>query len=95
MHIVDVEIDPECNWLRVWDFALDRGPPGTSCALAMLKLLGLQSFSGDCPFSSSEHVLSNNHLGGHFLSVHTNLTVTLNDCKLALKDLSDEMFRHG
>ena len=60
----------------------------------MHKLLGLQSFSGNCPFGSCEHVLGNDHLGGHFLSVHTNLTVTLNDCKLALKDLSEEIFRH-
>ena len=93
MHIVDVEIDPECNWLRVWDLALDRGPAGTSCAMAMLKLAF--SPSGNCPFGSCEHVLGNDHLGGHFRSVHTTLTGTLNDCKLALKDLSGEMFsRH-
>ena len=45
------------------------------------------------PVSTS--LACNDHLGGHFLLVHTNLTVTLNDCKLALKDLSGEMFRHG
>ena len=47
-HIVDVDTDPECNWLRVWDLAVNHGPHGTSYALAMLKLLGLQSFSGNC-----------------------------------------------
>ena len=94
-HIVDVDTDPECNWLRVWDLALDRGPNGTSCALAMLKLLGLQSFSGNCPFDSCEHNLGNEHLGSHFLSIHTELSVTLSDCELALKNLYDEIFTHG
>ena len=40
-HNVDVDTDPECNWLRIWDLALDHGFHGTSYALAMLKLLGL------------------------------------------------------
>ena len=26
---MDVATDPECNWLRVWDLALDHGPNGT------------------------------------------------------------------
>ena len=59
----------------------------TSYALAMLKLLGLQSFSGNCPFGSCEHNLGNEHLGSHFLSIHTELSVTLSDCELALKNL--------
>jgi len=70
------------NWLRVWDLALDHGPNGTSYALAMLKLLGLQSFSGNCPFSSREYNLGKEHLGSHFLSIHTELSVTLSDCDL-------------
>ena len=93
-HIVDIDTDPECNWLRVWDIALDRGPHGTSCALAMLKLLGLQSFSGNCPFGSCDHILGDEHLGTHFLLIHTELTVTLSDCELALKCLSDDIFTH-
>ena len=94
-HIVNIDTDPECNWLRVWDLALDRGPHGTSCALAMLKLLGLQSFSGNCPFGSCDHILGDEHLGTHFLLIHTELTVTLSDCELALKCLSDDIFTHG
>ena len=93
-HIVDVDTDPECNWLRVWDLALDYGPHGMSYALAMLKLLGLQSFSGNCPFSSCEHYLDNENLGSHFLSIHTKVSVTLSDCELALKNLSEEIFTH-
>ena len=61
----------------------------------MLKLLGLQSFSGNCPFGSCEHNLGNEHLGSYFLSIHTELSVTLSDCELALKNLSDEIFTHG
>ena len=93
--IVDVDTDPECNWLRVWVLVLDHGRHGTSYALAMLKLLVLQSFSGVCPFGSCEHTLDNEHLGSHFLSIHTELSVTLSDCVLALKNLSEEIFTHG
>ena len=44
-YIVNIETSHEFNWLRIWDSALDRGPSGTSCVLALLKLLGLKSFN--------------------------------------------------
>ncbi len=68
-------------------------PSGTSSVMAMLKLLGLQSFSGNCPFGPCEPV--DDHLGAHFLSVHTELSVSLSDCVLALKNNSDEIISYG
>ncbi len=50
-YIIDVDTSQECSWPKVWDFALDHGPSGTSSVMAMLKLLGLQSFSGNCPLA--------------------------------------------
>ena len=62
--------------------------------LAMLKLLGLQSYSGNCPFGSCDHILGDEHLGTHFLLIHTE-PLALSDCELALKCLSDDIFTHG
>ncbi len=91
-----LEVDMECSWPKIWDLALDRGPWGTSCAQAILKVLGLQSFTGICPFGSCEHnIMDGYHLGAHFLSAHTNLSATLSDCATALKSNSDEILSFG
>ena len=45
-HAHAVADDPDGGWPRFWDYALDRGPAGTSSALALLKLLSLTSFDG-------------------------------------------------
>ena len=92
-YIVEVDTSQVCSWPKIWDLALDRGPSGTSCVLAVLKLLGLQSFAGNCPFGSCE--LVGDHLGAHFLSAHTGLTMSLDDCVLALKNNSNEILSYG
>ena len=48
-YIVEVDTSQECSWPKIWDLALDRGPSGTSCVLAVLKLLGLPVFRRKLP----------------------------------------------
>ena len=93
--IADVEINLECSWLRVWDFVLDYGPHGTTCVMAILKLLCLRSFANSCPISNCNNNLNSQHLGDHFLSCHTNLNICIKDCVSALSTCSASVIDFG
>ena len=56
------------EWLRVWDTALDHGPPGTIAALSILKLLSKSVFADrkcsmeGCDFITSPNVAHYEHI---------------------------------
>ena len=64
-YVQAVAKDPDCSWPKVWDTALDRGPLGTSCALAMFKLLSLRT-NGLCPAPGCELNVGEEAAGAHF-----------------------------
>ena len=66
-HIMAVEQSSDISSLRIWNLALDHGSLGTSSALAMLKLLGLKSFSGKWPVIFSGQEIDDELAGAHFL----------------------------
>ena len=55
-HVHAVADDPDGCWPRFWDYALDKGPAGTSSALALLKLLSLTSSDGKCSHNTDLQV---------------------------------------
>ena len=40
-----IAASPSCSWPKVWDHVLEKGPFGSSCALALLGLLSLHVHS--------------------------------------------------
>ena len=51
-----VAVSTESSWPKVWDTALDKGPPGTLSALAMLKLFCLRTIADNqCPSLAGPH----------------------------------------
>ena len=66
-YVQAVAKDPDCSWPKVWDTALDRGPLGTSCALAMFKLLSLWTNGGNiCPAPGCELNVGEEAAGANF-----------------------------
>ena len=73
-YVHEVAINKDSSWLKVWDTAMDHGPVGTTCALAMLQVLCLRSFSELCQVPSCTQSLSSVHAGAHFLEAHSGLS---------------------
>ena len=94
-HLLDVETNKAGSWLKVWDFALDYGPSGTSSALALLKLLCLKFFSNKCPIKSCGQDIGENLAGEHFISTHTSIDASLSDCVASLENCSTDILKIG
>ena len=72
-HLIHcIATSPNCSWPKIWDHALDKGAFGTSCTLALLRLLGLHVFSDSkCPFNGCSKAVTNDVIVAHFLTDHT------------------------
>ena len=66
------------------------------CNHAVLKFLALHSHSGNtCPVPNCGISLNNQSIHSHFLSVHSNLTVSIEDISEACINCSDSLFTYG
>ena len=83
------------GWLKVWDTALDHGPPGTITVLTVLKLLSKTVFvDRQCNMEGCDFVIAPNvPCFEHFLSQHTDLNI---DSLLSqIYSCSEELFQTG
>ena len=83
------------GWLKVWDTALDHGPPGTITVLSVLKLLSKTVFADrQCNMEGCDFVIPPNvPCYEHFLSQHTDLNI---DSLLSqIYSCSEELFQTG
>ena len=95
-HVHAVAVSSESSWPKVWDVAMDRGPSGTSSALAMLKLLSLRPVSNNlCPVPNCKISVSDDSLSNHFIVSHTNLSISVEDCVYSLINCTDNIFSYG
>ena len=84
------------SWPKVWDSALEKGVFGTSCSLALLRLLSLHTLSDNkCPVPNCSHVVGEDSLCSHFLADHTTLSITVEQCVDILENCSEEIYCHG
>ena len=91
-----VATSPNSSWPKVWDHALDKGALGTSCSLALLRLLSLHVHSDNqCPIKSCSKTIEKDAVGAHFLKEHTSLDITIGQCTDYLIDCSDEIYNYG
>ena len=87
---------PDCSWPQIWDHALDKGAFGTTCSLAILRLFSLHVFSdNNCPYSGCSHTVTNSEVVAHFLSSHTTLNFTAEQCVESLKSRSESIYDYG
>ena len=94
-HVLTVAASQEGSWPKFWDHALDKGAAGTSSALALLKLLTLIPYNGICPIKGCKTTIEDDTAATHFLSLHTDLTVSLEECLNAVVTCSEDFFCLG
>ena len=83
----------EGSWPKLWDLALERGVFGTTCIQAVLKLLSLHLHSNNiCPVPDCNISLDAYSLCTHFLSHHSELTVSIDKLIDACVHCSDSLF---
>ena len=83
---------PHCSWLKVWDYALEKGAFGT-CLLALLRLHVF--LDNQCPLSGYSQSVTNNEIVAHFLLNHTTLNITAEQCMESLKTCSEAIYDYG
>ena len=73
------EVASHMWWLKVWDTALDHGPPGTIAVLSILKLLSKTVFANrQCNVEGCDFVIPpNTACHEHFLTQHTDLNIDI------------------
>ena len=87
---------PISSWPKVWDSALEKGAFGTSCSLALLRLLSLHTYSDNkCPVPNCSYVVDEDSLCSHFLADHTTLSITAEQCVYFLENCSEEIYSYG
>ena len=95
-YVQAVAASPTSSWPKVWDSALEKGAFGTSCSLALLRLLSLHTLSDNrCPVPNCSYVVGEDSLCSHFLADHTTLSITAEQCVNFLEDCSEEIYSHG
>ena len=95
-YVKVIAASPEGSWPKVWDTALERGAFGTTCSLAVLRLLSLHPLSDNrCPVADCTHEVGSEPLCVHFLAAHTNLRITVEDCVSACINCTDDIFVYG
>ena len=86
----------EGSWPKLWDLALERGVFGTTCIQAVLKFLSLHPHSDNtCPIPNCGILLDTHSTCSHFLSDHSELTVTTQEITDACICCSDSIFIFG
>ena len=91
-HVLIVATSQEGSWPKFWDHALNKGAAGTSSALALLKILALIPYNGICPIKDCKAIIEDDTAAAHFLSLHTDLKVSLEECLNAVVTCSDDFF---
>ena len=87
---------PEGSWPKLWDLALEQGVFGTTCIQAVLKLLSLHPHSDNtCPVPNCGILLNNQCLYTHFLSAHSELTVSIGEFVDACVHCTNSVFVYG
>ena len=85
----------DCSWPRIWNHTLVKGAFGTTCSLAILRLFSLHMFSDyNCPFSGCSQTVTNSEIVAHFLSSHTALNFTAEQCVESLESRSESIFNY-
>ena len=80
IHVHKIASSQEGSWPKLWDLALERGVFGTICIQAVLKLLSLHLHSKNtCPVPDCNISLHTNSPCTHFLSYHSELTISIGD----------------
>ena len=87
----------EESWPKLWDLALERGVFETTCIQqAVLKFLSLHPHSDNtCPIPNCGILLDTQSTCSHFLSDHSELTVTTQEITDACICCSDSIFIFG
>ena len=86
----------EGSWPKLWDLALERGVFETTCIQAVLKFLSLHPHSDNtCPIPNCGILLETHSICSHFLSDHSELTVTTQEITDACICYSDSIFIFG
>ena len=95
-YVKHIASSQEGSWPKLWDLALERGVFGTTCIQAVLKFLALHSHSGNkCPVPNCGFSLNKQSIHSHFLSAHSNFTVSIEDIVEACVNCSDSLFIYG
>ena len=91
------EVASNMGWLKVWDTALDHGPPGTIAVLSVLKLLSKTVFADrKCNMECCDFVIPPNiACYEHFLSLHTDLNIDIDSLLSQIYSCSEELFQTG
>ena len=96
IHVHKIASSQEGSWPKLWDLALERGVFGTTCIQAVLKLLSLHLHSKNtCPVPDCNISLDTNSPCTHFLSYHSELTISIGDLTDACVHCSDSLFIYG
>ena len=86
----------EGSWPKLWDLALERGVFGTTCIQAVLKFLSLHPHPDNtCTIPNCGILLDTHSICSHFLSDHSELTVTTQEITDAYICCSDSIFIFG
>ena len=94
IYVHKIASSQEGSWPKLWDLALERGVFGTTCIQAVLKLLSLHLHSKNtCPVPDCNISLDTNSPCTHFLSHHSELTISIGDLTDACVHCSDSLFR--
>ena len=95
-YVQAVAASPISSWPKVWDSALEKGAFGTSCSLALLRLLSLHTYSDNkCPVPNCSYVVGEDSLCSHFLADHTTFSITAEQCVYFLENCSEEIYSYG
>ena len=90
-----VTASPISSWPKVWDSVLEKGAFGTSCSLALLRLLSLHTHSDNkSPVPNCSYVVGEDSLCSHFLADHTTLSITAEQCVDLLENCSEEIYSY-
>ena len=96
IHVHKIASSQEGSWPKLWDLALERGVFGTTCIQAVLKLLSLHLHSKNTsPVPDCNISLDTNSPCTHFLSHHSELTISIGDLTDACVHCSDSLFIYG
>ena len=91
------EVASNMGWLKVWDTALDHGPPGTITVLSVLKLQSKTVFADrKCNMEGCDFVIPPNvACYEHFLSQHTDMNIDIDSLLSQIYSCSEELFQTG
>ena len=88
-YVQAVAANPEGSWPKIWDTVLEKGVFGTTCIQALLRFLSLHTFyDNKCPVPSCTQVIGSEPPCIHFLSSHTSLSITVDNCVTSLINCS-------